>query len=147
MRRTESKFEAIHCEGDRLGVGTCRVGRELGVCVRWWWDITAEGTRTSQAKEVVDGIGGDGNVCAARSSSGSSWLWRNWESERGVRASDGLSLKTNACRGRSAAPVAVDSESGSLHSGMAGLVGEGFRGACEARRSSRQGRLHVDPQT
>ena len=41
--RTEPKFEEIHGQRDRLGVGVCRVRRELAVCIRRWWDIPAEG--------------------------------------------------------------------------------------------------------
>jgi hypothetical protein len=43
MTRTESEFEEVHRQRDRLGVGISRVGRELAVCIRWWWNITAEG--------------------------------------------------------------------------------------------------------
>ena len=34
--RTESEFEEIHCERDKLGVGLCQVSREPGVCIRGW---------------------------------------------------------------------------------------------------------------
>lgn len=73
-------------------------------------------TQTSHAKEVVDDVGGFGNMgCASGSRSGSGWLWCNWERERNMCASDGLSLELSVCRGRSTAPVAVDSESVHLH--------------------------------
>jgi len=39
--RTESKFEEIHCERDRLDVGIRRVSRRVSVCVGWWWNIVA----------------------------------------------------------------------------------------------------------